>query len=215
MFEKSLLLPYSGFKNTPPNCQWLYLPAWRHILADLNFHERCSESLNLTYITVVFTSAVIQWRVCVQCQNCNTHTFEDITYSYHFVTFHSSVFSSIGAINISSWRTVITLYKYFRCIMNVLAAVALGTTSTNWKRRWKWVGNRLWNILISCYQIMKCFNRKFISFITNIYKDFSHYRYTTFWKLLPSSNELQFPKCCVVLCSDSRKSPNVGDKNLR
>jgi len=75
-------------------------------------------------------------------------------------------------------------------------------------------GSRLWNILISCYQIMKCFNRKFISFITNIYKDFSH-RYTTFWKLLPSSNELQFPKCCVVLCSDSRKSPDVSDKNLR
>jgi len=95
----------------------------------------------------------MQWRVCVQCQNCNTHTFEDITYSYHFVTFHSSVFSSIGAINISSWRTVITLYKYFRCIMNVSAAMALGTTSKNWKRRWKWVGSRLWNILISCYQI--------------------------------------------------------------
>jgi len=31
--------------------------------------------------------------------------------------------------------------------MNVSAAMALGTTSKNWKRRWKWVGSRLWNIL--------------------------------------------------------------------
>jgi hypothetical protein len=68
--------------------------------------------------------------------------------------FHSSVISSTGAINISSWKIVITLYKYFRCIMNVSAAVALGTTSKNWKRRWKWVVEYFNQLLPN----MKCFN---------------------------------------------------------
>lgn len=73
----------------------------------------------------------------LQCQNYNTPIHLRILYSYHFVTFQSSVFSSTGARNISSWKTVITLYKYFRCIMNVSEAVALGSTSKNWKIRWK------------------------------------------------------------------------------
>lgn len=152
MFERSLLLPYSGSKNTSPNCEWIYLPAWRHILADLNFHEHCSESLKsyiyycCSHICSEAVKSVGNVKTATRCYIWGYCTL------YHFVTFHSSVSSSTGAINISSWKTVITLYKYFRCIMNVSAAVALGTTSKNWKRR-KWVGNRLWNILISCYQI--------------------------------------------------------------
>jgi hypothetical protein len=73
----------------------------------MNIAPRAS---NLTYTTVVFTSAVMQSSLSAVSEQKHTHL--RILYSY-FVTFYSPVFIHTGAINSSSWYTVITVYTVF------------------------------------------------------------------------------------------------------
>jgi hypothetical protein len=105
----------SELSMTIPTCMVLYSRR-------LNFHEHCCESLKSSIYYFCFHICCVgdaMMFLSAVSKLLKTLIYLRIFYSYPFVKIHISVFSNIGAVNHFSWKTVITLHNYFRCITNL------------------------------------------------------------------------------------------------